>query len=171
MNAASKGTELSRVVLVMEPGVYNITGTIYIPPFATIRGAGIDKTIIKCTSLTSPAFSTVNDSSTPGNPAAESTTTTLNQARNIEISGLTLEVVAGNALQLIDCKNSLFENLKLKGPWESNASVGVSQGIRLTALSTAVTCQHNQFDNCTIHGFSNAVKSDHDIMHLSLIHI
>ena len=30
LNAASKGTELSRVVLVMEPGVYTITGTIYI---------------------------------------------------------------------------------------------------------------------------------------------
>lgn len=165
LNAASKGTELSRVVLVMEPGIYNITGTIYIPPFATIRGAGIDKTIIKCNSLTAPAFSTVNDSSTPGNPAAESTTTTLNQARNIEISGLTLEVVAGNALQLIDCKNSIFENVKLKGPWESNASVGVSTGVRLTALSTAVTCQHNQFNNCTIQGFSNAIKSDHDIMH------
>lgn len=165
LNASSKGTELSRVVLYMEPGVYNISSKIHIPPFATIKGAGIDKTIIKSTSTIQQAFTTVNDTSIPGTPASDATSTTLNQARNIKISDLTIEVVSQTALELVSCKNSEFNNIKLKGPWVSNSSVGVTQGILFDSLSTAVTCQHNQFNNCKIEGFTNGIKSDDDIMH------
>ena len=46
LNASNKGTTQARVELILEPGEYNITSTIYLPPYATIRGAGADKTII-----------------------------------------------------------------------------------------------------------------------------
>ena len=39
--------EQGRVILHLEPGVYNITSTIEIPPQATIVGAGPEKTVIK----------------------------------------------------------------------------------------------------------------------------
>ncbi len=163
LNAATKLTSASRVVLYMEPGDYLITNTIHLPPFTTIVGAGKDKTIINCTSTTSPAFTTVNDSSTPGNPASDSTSTTLNQARNLYIKDITIQVASNQALLLQSCKDSIFENVKLKGPWQNNASSGASTGIWMRALSTAVNSSENYFNNCTIEGFTNGLKSDNDI--------
>ena len=49
LNAAIKGSEKSRVVLHLEPGIYTIDGTVYIPPNATLKGAGPDKTVIRQT--------------------------------------------------------------------------------------------------------------------------
>ena len=46
LNAASKLTAPSRVVLYFEAGDYTISSTIKLPPYCTIRGAGIDKTIL-----------------------------------------------------------------------------------------------------------------------------
>ena len=163
LNAATKLTAPSRVVLYMEPGNYTISSTVHLPPYCTIQGAGRDKTIINCTSTTQPAFDTVNDSSTPGNPANDSTSTTLNQARDIFLSDLTIQVASNQALKLQSCKDSTFENLKLKGPWETNASAGVTTGIWMRALSTAVNCTENYFNNVVIQGFTNGLKSDHDV--------
>ena len=64
LNSANKGTAKSRVVLYLEPGTYVISSTIKVPPYATIRGAGADKTIINAGLHT--AFETVNESSIPG---------------------------------------------------------------------------------------------------------
>jgi hypothetical protein len=47
LNSASLGTAQSRVTLVLEAGIYSLDGTIYLPPYTTIVGAGSDKTIIK----------------------------------------------------------------------------------------------------------------------------
>jgi|TARA_B110000858_G_scaffold147155_1_gene167168 hypothetical protein len=163
LNAATKLTAQSRVVLYMEPGTYKISDTIHLPPYCTLQGAGKDKTIINCTSSTATAFDTVNDSSTPDNPANDSTSTTLNQARNIFISDLTIQVATNQALKLQSCKDSTFENIKLKGPWQDSSSSGATTGIWMRALSTAVNCQGNYFNNVTIHGFTNGIKSDHDI--------
>ena len=163
LNAATKLTAPSRVVLYFEAGDYTISSTIKLPPFCTIRGAGIDKTIFNCTSTTQPAFDTVNDSSTPGSYAGDATSTTLNQARNIFIGDCTIQVASTQAIKLTSCKDSHFENMKLKGPWENNSSVGSSTGIWLVSLSTAVNCVNNYFNNVQIQGFTNGIKSDFDI--------
>ena len=78
LNASNKGTTQARVELIFEAGEYNLTNSIYLPPYTTIRGAGKDKTIINGISY---VFRTINDSSTPGVYANDSTSTTLNQAR------------------------------------------------------------------------------------------
>ncbi len=163
LNAATKLTAPSRVVLYFEAGNYNISSTIKLPPFTTIRGAGIDKTIFNCTSTTVPAFDTVNDSSVPGSYAGDATSTTLNQARNIFMSDCTVQVVSSQAIKLTSCKDSHFENIKLKGPWENNASAGSTTGLWLVSLSTAVNCVNNYFNNMQIQGFTNGIKSDFDI--------
>lgn len=163
LNAATKLTAQSRVVLYIEPGNYTITDTISIPPYATIVGAGADKTIINCTSTTGPAFTTINDSSQPGAYASDATSTTLNQARHISLSGLTIQVTHNEALTIQSCRDSTFKDLVLKGPWQNNATVGVTQGIRFVSLSTAVNCTHNTFDHIDISGFTNGVKADYDI--------
>jgi len=75
LNSATKGSVSSRVVLYFEPGEYVIDDTLYIPPNATLVGAGIDKTIIRQTA-DAAIVQTVNESSTPGSPANDSTSTT-----------------------------------------------------------------------------------------------
>jgi hypothetical protein len=162
LNASNKGTTQARVELILEPGEYNITSTIYLPPYATIRGAGADKTIINSGAFF--AFQTVNETSTPGVYADDSVSTTLNQARNIHMSGLTIKSTGGGALSLVSCKDSKFKDIILEGSYSlGDSSAPDWTGIDMSSLSTAVSTNNNQFNNVTIRKFFNAVSSDNDI--------
>lgn len=167
LNPATKSTAQSRVILHMEPGEYVIDGTIYLPPYTTIVGAGSDKTIITLTS-NGPIFQTVNGSSTPGNPANDATSTTETQARHIKLSGMTLANSGMESLQqglkLDSCRDSIFEDLKFTGSYRSGFPVhSTSIGIGLNALSSVVTCKNNLFKNIKITGHSYGVSSVWDI--------
>lgn len=162
LNAANKGQTQARVELIFEPGEYLISNTIYLPPFVTIRGAGIDKTVI----ITGDhvAFRTVNETSTVGNYASDAVSTTLNQARNISISDLTIRTQQQSAFQLQSCKDSVFKNIKIVGTWQIGNTVSrTNAAIVMAGLSTAVTSQNNMFENVSVSGYSYAVISDQDI--------
>ena len=163
LNASNKGTTQARVELVLEAGEYNITTTIKLPPHTKLRGAGAGKTIISMTTGGNiHAFETVNETSTPGTYASDSTSTTLNQAECISISGMTIKSAAG--LNLVSCKNSIFEELIIEGEYTFGGAVlGSSTGIDLSSLSTAVSSNNNTFTNVTVRKFVTAVKSDHDV--------
>jgi hypothetical protein len=162
LNASNKGTSTARVELILEPGQYNITNGLKIPPFTTIRGAGAEKTIIIAGPFT--AFETCNETSTPGVYASDATSTTLNQARNITISDLTISSEGATALSLVSCKDSTFENIVLKGPYAlGDATNTTDNGIKMTALSTAVNTSNNKFINIKIENFMTGVRSDNDI--------
>ena len=164
LNPANKGVAQTRVELIIEPGEYLISNTIYLPPFVKIRGAGADKTIIT-TSGSFAAFQTVNETSTPGVYANDSNSTTLNQARNIEITGITIRTTGFAALALQSCKDSLFKNIVLQGNWQiGNAANAVNTAIELGGLSTAVTCQNNVFEDVKITNFSYVATADDDII-------
>ena len=162
LNASNKGQPQARVELILEPGEYNITSTIYIPPFTTIRGAGQDKTIINSGAF--EAFRTVNETSVPGSPGEDADSTTINQARNITISNLTIKSTGGSGLSLVSCKDSVFKDIILEGSYslgDSNASG--QDGILMSSLSTAVSSNNNLFENVIIRKFQNAVYSNNDI--------
>lgn len=162
LNASNKGQPQARVELILEPGEYLITDTIKIPPFATIHGAGPDKTIIRSGDF--PAFITVNETATPGNYPSEANTTTLNQSRNIEMSGFTLVSTRGPGIELRSCKDSIFRDIVLQGSYEIGGAVdGASDAIRMTSLSTAVNTQNNIFENIKFKNWVTVLKSDHDI--------
>jgi len=169
INPSTKGTAKSRVILHIEPGEYVLDDVIYVPPFATIVGAGAEKTILKQTSG-APVFRTVNGTSTPGTPASDATSTTLNQARYIRISGMTLDHTGSSVeslqkgIQLDSCADSVFEDLKIIGSYESGFPVhSTSIGIELNALSTVTTSKNNLFKNIKITGYSNGISSKWDI--------
>lgn len=178
LNDATKGNPNSRVILWVEPGIYEISETIYIPPYATIMGSGKDKTIIRMTG-SGPAFATVNGQSTPGNPdlifSDDSPLLSDNdsynlQARFIHMSGMTIECNGnGTGVVLASCRNSNFENIKIKGTWHSGDGIDVAdaKGILLNSFSTAVTCQDNTFKDIEITNFSYGITSDFDIKHNS----
>lgn len=171
LNDATGGLASSRVVLHLEPGEYIIDDTVFIPPYATIIGAGSDKTIIRATSTIGEMLKTVNSSSTIGTPADKSTSTTLNQPKNITIKGITIDTTAtGNKGLILDCcKDSIFEDVKVSGPWSSGDSRETTEvGIELNNLSlsaSVVESKNNTFNNCTVNGFSYAVSSDWDSNH------
>ena len=161
LNASNKGTPQARVELILEPGEYNISSTIYLPPYATIRGAGSNKTIINAGNHV--AFQTVNETSTPGVYASDAVSTTLNQARQINMSGLTING-AHTGIVLQSCKDSVFKDLIISGSWSLTNSVVINSiGIKLNSLSTDVTSQNNTFENVYIKNKSTAVVSDWDI--------
>lgn len=156
----------ARVTLEIPAGVFTITGTIYVPSYATIVGAGKEKTIIEHTG-TSPAFRFVNDLSTPTAPAAITTTTFTNQPRFVTLSNLTVYTKTTNqtALQLDCVRDSKFENVAIQGdydPTETSFSPN-SKGIELNAFAAISTCERNVFKNVEIVGFQTAVYAAQDI--------
>jgi hypothetical protein len=165
INSSTKGTTQSRVTLFFPAGTYNISQTIHIPPYTSIVGEGMDKTVINMTTNNS-AFKTVNDTSTPGNYADPSTTTSNTQARNIKIEGMTISTVstADPVIVLNSCRNSHFMNLKLSGTWTTGTSItDANAGIEMESLSSLVSTQKNKFDHIVFDGLSVGVASDDDI--------
>ena len=137
LNSATKGSVESRVKLYVEAGTYLINDTLYLPPHATIIGAGSDKTVIKI-SVNKPALITVNSTSTPGTPSSDSSSSSNNMATNITMQGLTVQSTHSGAagannissdadpdtahcLILQSCKDSTFEDIKFLGTWTSGA--------------------------------------------------
>lgn len=164
LNEATKGSEESRVVLHIEPGVYLLSDSLKVPPHATIVGAGAEKTFLKQVT-DSPVFETVNSDSTPGNYASDSSSTSLTQAQYIKIEGMTLDSAAtSSVMYLTSCRDSTFKDIKIKGYWESGDTIDTTvAGIRLDSLSTIVTCDSNKFENIEFVGLDAGVSSDFDI--------
>ena len=165
LNDAIKGSAQSRVILHLEPGIYVIDGPIYIPPYATLVGAGSDKTIIRTLTASVDMFTTVNSTSTVGAPANSAGTSTLTQPQRIRLEGMTLETTVPNkALVLNNCKDSVFKDVKFSGPWISGGAVSVTDvAIQMNSLSGSVETKNNVFEDCTVNGFAYAVISDWDI--------
>ena len=173
LNPATKGSERSRVILNIEPGVYEISDTIYIPPHANIIGAGSDKTVFNVTA-SSAGFTTVNETSTVGSPANDATSDFNNQPRHIVLKGVTIQTVNDfPGLVLQSCRNSIFEDIKFKGNFANGDSTGVDStppgimdyqtGIQLNALSSVVTTKDNTFTNIVFENLDYGIISKYDI--------
>lgn len=162
--ASDINSESNRVRLEMTAGVYTISNTIYIPSYASLVGAGLDKTIIRHTG-SGPAFVFVNDASNIGAPSTLVNTESNTRPKNINISNLTISTssTSSSALILNAVQDSIFENLIIEGNW-GNAYNSNSRGITMNAKSALVTCENNLFKNITIRGFSYAVYSKQDIL-------
>ena len=166
LNTSFSG-EKSRVTLVMDPGIYTISNTIYLPSFVTIQGAGPERTLIKQTA-NATMFATVNNTSTPGTYAANSTDTFNTQAREIRLHGLTLQHQGnGIALDLQNCRDSIFSQCEFIGNWNTGESIPTAYtanvGVRLSSLSSAVSSNDNKFVDCKFGNWAFGVLSNYDI--------
>lgn len=165
LNSQSKGTESSRVVLYMPAGVYTITDTVYLPPHTSLVGEGIDNTVIRNTGNQASCLVTVNLDSTPGSPADHSTTTAVNQNKNILIRNITLQTQDNNViLQMDSSKNCIFENVKFLGAWSNTDGIlSTNAAVVLNNLSATITSTENTFTNCQFYSCSHGVYSDWDV--------
>jgi hypothetical protein len=164
LNPATQANPNSRVTLVLAPGEYTLSTTIYLPPYTSIKGAGKDKTIFTLTS-TQVGFATVNGTVVPGNYVATETNSYNNQARYINLDEMTIQTTdIANALLVDSCRNSVFSNLRLLGPDPEVAEANeISKAIQLNAEVAAANCASNVFSDIEIKGFSVASYSDYDI--------
>lgn len=154
----------TRVILDLAPGFYNITSTLFIPSFATLVGAGAEKTHIRYTG-NGPAVQFVNDVSVIGTPSTIGNTTSISQPKQIILKGMTIRTNTGNqtCLQLDAARDCYFEDLVIQGNWQGNYSAN-SKGIALQAVSAIVTCNKNIFNRVTVKGFSFAVYARQDVI-------
>ena len=164
----TKTSPENRYVLNLAPGLYRIDNSLKLPPYTTLRGAGKDKTIIEQTA-NQPIFITVNGASTIGNYDETVSLSAANQARNIEVSGMTLRYentvsnIYNTVFDLQSCRDSHFYDLKLKGYWDGDGDQATSIGINLKSFSGSVRSNANLFENVDIEGFAYGINSSHDI--------
>ena len=154
----------TRVILDLAPGFYNITSTLFIPSYATLVGAGAEKTYIRY-SGNGPAVQFVNDVSVIGTPSTIGNTTSITQPKQIILKGMTITTNTSNqtCLQLDAVRDCYFEDLVIQGNWLGNYNAN-SKGISMQAVSSIVTCNENIFNRVTITGFSFAVYAKQDII-------
>lgn len=125
----------SRVTLEIPPGIYKLSNTLMIPSYATIVGAGIDKTIFNYTG-SQAAFITLD---------TDITTLT----HNILVSGLTIitENNVASSLFEIFSSNSEFSNLKLVGARTTTSLAIESKGMRLLEDSSNLIFENINISN------------------------
>jgi hypothetical protein len=168
-----------RVELLIEPGVYNVSGPIYLYPFITIRGSGKEKTVIRATGNTSAVIAIRDPYKT--DPGDDSTLIkyetdinqygNLDQPRYLNVSGITFETAAANKPVFIAnaVKSSQFVDVKFKSTFEIGDTINIDNdfnvGMLMVAKSSAVTCQDNVFDNCEFENCAYGVDSTYDIQH------
>ena len=154
----------ARVVLELAPGIYKTTGTLYIPSYTTLVGAGPNKTIIDYQG-TGTAIQFINDDSTIGNPSTIGNTLGNTQPRYITIRNISFQTDTSDqiGLQLDAVRNSLFENISVTGNWGEVYDAD-SKGISLNAVSALVTCTNNIFRNVSVSGFSYGLWANQDIL-------
>lgn len=168
LNAGAELSTSGRVELILEPGTYTINDTIKVPPHATIRGSGKDKTIIRQTNTSRACIQTVSDESIPGGYIIGGEYAT--QARNISIEGLTLSVQSGSkGLQLDSCRDSNFSNIKIVGNWAVGTVVPTDTlttfniALSLNSKNGGVESSNNKFTRCSFENFAYGVVSNWDI--------
>lgn len=144
------------VELRLPAGTYKITDTLYVPPYATLVGDGLGKTIIQQDSEV-PIFRSVNGTSTAGSPASDSSSTAANQAQKIFVQGVTLYQTQNSAGMLLEtCRDTVFDSVEIKGVWPQTGITDSHTAVHITSQSSAAASQKILFRNCVIHSFMQA---------------
>jgi len=166
--AGENVSESNRIVLNLEPGIFKISSSIKIPPYAVLKGAGKDKTIIVQIG-SFPAFQTVG-SPTVGVDGYVTliNMTNVNQPKFIEVSGITLRsTTSGAPILLLDsATNCNFDNVKFQSSFDpvTDTQSELDSCVQLRATSGVITSKNNLFTNCDFVNASYAVNSSFDIV-------
>ena len=159
LNPQGNETEYA-YVLHVEPGIFDITETIYVPPFTTIIGAGKDRTIFKKNGNFAMFETIISDPGQyDGTLASASVITTPlgtnDQSREIRLEHMTLETTSNSIgtqvplLKLNSTRNSSFKKVKFKGSKVRGQETDSDDvAIEFISESNAVRTRDNQFIEC-----------------------
>lgn len=172
---SDKSLPISRVTLKIPAGTYLVTGTVYIPPNATIQGAGIDKTVI-VQSTQNTIFQTCGGDSTPGvYTVYPNLPSSSNQPRNVGLTGMTLKFLnntlnAGNIGMInVDCLHeSYIKEIKFDGGSLSTAALATAAyGINIRGQG-ANTTENLYIENCYFSNLQAGINAVYDAYNLSI---
>jgi hypothetical protein len=150
-------------------GTYLLTATIYVPPYAVIKGAGKGKTTFIMTSTNTAILQTVGI--TPSNTVASyaefSSVDTDMQPQNISVSGFTfkhansvLPAQAGQMVLVDWARNTTIKDCEFVGTYNTASSVSASN----SAIELRYTLVENvAVDNCSFNGLAFPIVSQYDI--------
>jgi hypothetical protein len=157
INPASVNEPGSKVTLLFEAGVYNITEELRIPPYAHLVGDGIDSTIITQignSDSTAVVFRTVDGNSIPGTYTDLNNMAYNKRPQQIYISGMTLKNTTSRSVGILDNVDSaVFDRIKFSGIYNNgdgeNAIVTDTQsGVYLRSNSTVFCNTNILFKSC-----------------------
>lgn len=156
-------------------GTYKITGTIYVPSFATIEGDGIDRTVIKQATTATAIFQTVDFTSTAASKVTFETGLPFNQQpRNISMSGMTLKYTDQSrqtvgAMIYVDCAlDSTIEKMKFEGVAVGNdPTVDTQECIQLRGKGETTT-RRLKIRDCEFKHISYGITSDYDVYDIEI---
>ena len=149
-----------RITLEIPAGTFEIKNTISIPSYASIIGAGSEKTIINYTGTNPGPAIKFNYDSTIDNLGLVYST----QARHILLKGFTVVTnnIISEAIRLDSVRDSNFIDLNINGLWDGEENLD-NYGLLLTAESDLVTCENNQFEQIKISNFYHGINSLYNI--------
>jgi hypothetical protein len=164
----------SRVPLILPAGTFYVSSVIYVPPFATIEGAGIDKTVLVNISpgANTTIFTTIDGTSTKTNRKQGTDILSSSQPRDIQISGMTLahtathSVSTSTPLMVIDgVATSKISNIKFEGVYDhiQTPIIGHSAIELLGNLTSQVS-----IDNCFIENLCYPITSNEDVTDIGI---
>lgn len=162
-----KVSKQSRRLIFFPAGQYNITGAIYIPPYAELRGEGMDKTIIYQsgggTAVIKMQDEDKNRGGNIGNGSAQEPT-------NIHIEGMTfengeayagIEIERANHVRIVNCK---FQGTYGAGGADAQPSKGV------TVINPVADGNSNiTFESCHITKFARLVDLSYNYENIKFI--
>jgi hypothetical protein len=164
----------ARAILVLAQGNYNLSDTIYVPSYATILGAGKDKTILTFAGSSIPLFQYIDGSSTTGNRIKIDSVGGMNSntaPRNITIKGLTAQMAYGispDSLAPIIRADCASDSDIIEVAFRGRPDVGysttnlASAGIEIRG-SSGVSSRGLRIRDCTFVQLNCGIKSDYDI--------
>jgi hypothetical protein len=159
----------SRVPVSVPAGTYYVTGTVYLPPYVTLVGAGIDKTVIRSIGTgNTTIFETIGGNSTPSVRVTGTNIVSPTNPRQIKISGMTLEhtgtmltTQTTPMIVLNYAADTTISDIKFLGTYVSGATATtVNSAIELGYLSSDLTIEHCHFEDLSYPVVSNWNVSD-----------
>lgn len=155
------------VVIYLPPGVYNISSSILLYPYVSLVGAGIDRTVIRCTNSSQECMIQTADSI-----GEIKTDIGLGgyYPKNILVSNLTLDtnnyaVNIANMTRYSYCK---FDRVKFKGKYQLGDGYGTLYGVALKTVGNVGQGTYMDFTDCIFTNLQHGIYSDDPVEYTSI---
>ena len=152
----------ARRTLLFPAGIYKITTSMTIPPYAHLMGEGPDKTVIQ-NSGANPVAVTEDDDGQGFGSIGNSGATTPTQ---IQVSNITFKNTHGSGHGGVSIDNATkvyFHNCKFQGTYVAGgADVATSKGVTVRSTN-ALPCANVYFNHCQLTAFARLVDLSYDV--------
>jgi len=159
-DVADQDDARARRILLFPAGIYKITTSMTIPPYAHLVGEGPDKTVIENSGSNAVAVTEDDDGQVFGSIGNSGATT----PTQLQISNITFKNTTANGGVSIDnTTKAYFNNCKFQGNWTtSDSDVSASKGVTVRS-TTALPCANIVFNQCQFTAFARLVDFSYDV--------